>query len=287
MTEQLTSKASLYKKIAAVAGAVEAVEKDSRNKDQGYRYASPAGIMSAIKPLMAAQSLAIVPHLVDFAEIDSGQKAGSGKPFIINRVSMHYHILDGESGEELVVPWQGQAGTYGDDKGLAKAQTIALRTFLIQLFQIPAEDPETDPDARDVRLPQQQAPQRPPVQQQRSPARPAPAQPAPTQNGASYDPPATDPTQTANGSGQKRPLSKAELAQALRTLWAEERGLGGTVPQADYLADLDTASRDELVRLGKAARARVAALSVRALPRPMEETDLPPVTDDERAAAAA
>lgn len=161
--------ASLYRKLAAVAGAIAAVEKDSKNKDQGYRYASPASVMSAVKPLLAEHALAIVPHLVEFQEIDSGQRAGSGKPFIINRVSMHYHILDGESGDELVVPWQGQAGTYGDDKGLAKAQTIALRTFLIQLFQIPAEDPETDPDARDPRPPAQQA--RP------APARPAVAEP--------------------------------------------------------------------------------------------------------------
>ncbi len=157
---------SLYRKLAAVAGAIEAVEKDSRNKDQGYRYASPASVMSAVKPLMAEQHLAIVPHLVEFSENDSGQRSSGGKPFILNRVLMHYHVLDGDSGEEMVVPWQGQSGTYGDDKGLAKAQTIALRTFLIQLFQIPAEDPETDPDARDARPParqQQQPPPRPPV----------------------------------------------------------------------------------------------------------------------------
>lgn len=181
-TAQLPPHASLYRKLAAVAGAIVAVEKDSRNKDQGYRYASPASVMSAVKPLLAEQQLAIVPHLVEFQEIDSGQRAGSGKPFIINRVLMHYHILDGDSGDELVVPWQGQAGTYGDDKGLAKAQTIALRTFLIQLFQIPAEDPETDPDARDARPQVQQprqAPARPtaggPTEQaaKKTPSRPA------------------------------------------------------------------------------------------------------------------
>lgn len=146
MTEQ-PNKASLYQKLATVAGQIETVEKDGRNKDQGYRYATPAGVFLAIKPHLAAVGLAIVPHLVGFETIDTGQTSRSGSPYILNRVSMHYHVLDGDSGEEMVVPWQAQAGTYGDDKGLAKAQTIALRTFLIQLFQIPAEDPETDPDA--------------------------------------------------------------------------------------------------------------------------------------------
>lgn len=151
MTNDTTSQATLYRKLAIVAGAALTVEKDGKNKDQNYRYATPAAVMTALKPLLADQKIAIIPHLVEFLETDSGQRSGGGKPFILNRVLMHYHIVDGESGEAIVVPWQGQAGTYGDDKGLAKAQTIALRTFLIQLFQIPAEDPDTDPDARDAK----------------------------------------------------------------------------------------------------------------------------------------
>lgn len=184
MTES-PAKSSLYRKLAAVAGAIGAVEKDGRNQDQKYRYPTPASVFLGVKPLLDEHKLAIVPHLVEFTETDTGQRSGGGKPFILNRVTMHYHILDGESGEEMVVPWMAQAGTYGDDKGLAKAQTIALRTFLIQLFQIPAEDPETDPDARDARPPadrgQAAAQRQTPVQQ-----RPA-ARQAPAQQGASYN----------------------------------------------------------------------------------------------------
>jgi hypothetical protein len=150
-TNEPTSRAILFRKIAAVAGAVGSAAKDGRNKDQNYSYATPASVINAVKPHMAEQGIAIVPHLVEFAEIDTGTRSNGGKSYIINRVSMHYHILDGETGEEMIVPWQAQAGTYGDDKGLAKAQTIALRTFLLQLFQVPAEDPEIDPDARDAR----------------------------------------------------------------------------------------------------------------------------------------
>lgn len=201
--------ASIYRKLAAVAGSIEAVDKDGKNKDQGYRYPTPASVMSAVKPLLNEHKLAIVPHLVEFTEVDTGQRSQGGKPFIINRVTMHYHILDGESGEELVVPWQAQAGTYGDDKGLAKAQTIALRTFLIQLFQIPAEDPETDPDARDARpsAGSYAAPQR---AQARPPQR---AEPPPT-NGASYEPPSDEAVQHVVASKRKRMLERiAELTE--------------------------------------------------------------------------
>lgn len=222
-TEQPTESASklhtsLYGKLAAVAGAIAAVEKDNRNKDQGYRYASPASVMSAVKPLLAEHKLAIVPHLVNFEEIDSGQRAGSGKPFVINRVSMHYHILDGETGDDLVVPWQGQAGTYADDKGLAKAQTIALRTFLIQLFQIPTEDPETDPDARDARPPAHQ------------PQRSAPAA------RAAAAPPVNDQIET------------------IRTLWRETAALGQQIPPKHLTLDLGTLNKTQLDKLETQAR---------------------------------
>lgn len=166
MSNETQPAGKLARKLATIAGAIEAVEKDGKNKDQNYRYATPASVMSAIKPHLAKHGVMIVPHLVDFVETDTGMKSGGGKPFVLNRVLMHYHILDGESGEAMVVPWQGQAGTYGDDKGLAKAQTIALRTFLIQLFQIPAEDPDHDPDAADARPVQGASYQ--PAQQQRA-----------------------------------------------------------------------------------------------------------------------
>lgn len=241
-TEQ-PNRASLYRKIAAVAGAIEAVEKDGQNKDQGYRYATPASVMSAIKPLLAAQALAIVPHLVDFAEIDTGQRAVSGKPFVLNRVSMHYHILDGETGEELVVPWQAQAGTYGDDKGLAKAQTIALRTFLIQLFQIPAEDPETDPDARDARDDGRT--------QQRQPARNAPQrQPTRTQQArldsqvATYEP--TLGEQPTNGGDKRTKREKMIDRIAELTEKANELSVYPDLPKP-----LDEMSDSELIAYGK------------------------------------
>lgn len=239
MTEQ-SSKAALYRKIAAVAGAIEAVEKDGRNKDQGYRYATPASVMSAVKPLMAAQSLAIVPCLVHFEAIDTGQTSRSGTPYILNRVAMQYLIVDGESGEDMTVPWQAQAGTYGDDKGLAKAQTIALRTFLIQLFQIPAEDPETDPDAAG-RAPERRASYDPPRQQ---PVKPA-------------EKPAAPPN------GTPLPQSRGDWANALKALWEEEKARGGTIPAAEIAIDLDNpddAPVEKIKELGKKSKARIIEL---------------------------
>lgn len=229
-----TNKATIYRKIAAVAGAIEPVEKDGRNKDQGYRYPTPASVMQAVKPLMAAQGLALVPHLLECFTIDTGTTSRSGTPYTICRVSMHYHILDGETGESIVVPWQAQAGTYGDDKGLAKAQTIALRTFLIQLFQIPAEDEDTDPDRSGP------APQ----------ARAQTPQPAPPQT------------------TQRATQNRAAVTDRIRQVWAEEKALGGTAPASEVAIDLDNAHIGDLITLGCKIRARVDTLKIRKEEKP-------------------
>ena len=172
MTEQ-TNRATLYRKLAAIAGEIETVEKDGRNKDQGYTYATPASVFRALKPLLAKHHVAIVPMQAARQDIDTGRTSRSGTPYILTSVDMSYLILDGESGESITATWNGVAGAYGDDKGNAKAQTIALRTFLIQLFQIPADDIETDSDAGDHAPVARQA-QRPPARTEYVPA-PKPA----------------------------------------------------------------------------------------------------------------
>ncbi len=149
MSDNKEARAKLYEKLALVAGEAGAVEKDGKNKDQGYSYATPASVFRVLKPLMAKYKLAIVPSQTGRVEIDTGRQSRSGSPYIQHVAEMSYEIVDGETGESMIALWHGVAGTYGDDKGNAKAQTIGLRTFLIQLFQIPAEDADHDPDARD------------------------------------------------------------------------------------------------------------------------------------------
>lgn len=219
----------LYAKIAAVAGSVEAAEKDGRNKQQGYRYATLASILAVVKPALAAQQLAIVPHLVGFEEIATGTASSSGAPFTINRVSMHYHVVDGQTGESVIVPWQAQSGTYGDDKGLAKAQTIALRTFLVNLFQIPTED-EDDVQENTAQRPQPKPAQRP--------------QPKPAQ-------------QRANGQAENNP--RADIKARIYRLMNRVGELGGVL-NFDPLIDFDELDEDGLKAIGEGLRMQVNEL---------------------------
>lgn len=219
------SRAVLYRKIAAVAGAIGRVGKDGYNPQLKYKYATPATVMEAVKPLLAEHSIAIVPTVVGIVKEPTGSVTQSGAAKILTRVEMVYLILDGESGESLSVPWVGE-GEDWSDKGIAKAQTIALRTFLINFLQIPSGDEEVDPDAK-------QAPAR-----TTSYERPAPQQPAANR----------EPTQT-------------ELIAGLKTLWEREKAIDPhSIPPADLVDDLDEVTIDRVRELGRNAKARLAKL---------------------------
>lgn len=244
-TGEQPNRASLYRKIAAVAGAIAAVAKDGYNPQLKYKYATPATVMEAVKPLLAEQHLAIVPTMSQVVKEPTGSKTQSGAEKVLTRVEMIYLILDGESGESLSVPWAGE-GEDWSDKGIAKAQTIALRTFLIQLFQIPAEDPDTDPDARQVQAPQQQG--------QRQPARTQQARL--DSQVATYEPPPGEQPAPV----PKKPPTKAGVIKRIRDLWRDERSLGGKTPTTELTTDLEAQTIEDLIALGQALTARVEKL---------------------------
>jgi hypothetical protein len=144
-TSERADQAKLYAKLVAVAGEVEALHKDGYNPQLRYKYATPSAVMVALKPLLAKHKLAIIPSVVNVHKEDMGTKTQSGAGNVLTRVEMTFLLLDGETGAHLDVPWVGE-GSDWSDKGVAKAETIAMRTFLLNAFQIPTEDEETDPD---------------------------------------------------------------------------------------------------------------------------------------------
>lgn len=236
-TEQ---RAKLYRKIALIAGAVQSVPKDGYNPQLKYRYATPATIMEAVKPLLADQQLAIVPMVAEVVKELTGGKTQSGAEKVLTRVVMSYVILDGETGESLTCAWVGE-GEDWSDKGIAKAQTIAMRTFLINLFQIPSGDEDTDPDTQ----PGQRQPQRP----------------------ASYEPPQKAPARPAEKAHDaqketKPPMTRADLETALQSMWIEEEERGGTIPPEEkaWAKELSKADNEQIRLLGRLSKARLVKL---------------------------
>lgn len=255
--QQLAARASLWRKLAAVTAVVPPVRPTGFNNDIKKKYADSDDIITTLRPLLAEYQLAITMQINAVRREETGQKTSNGAPFILTEIDCTFIIADGETGETLAVPWSAEAADHMKDKGLPKALTIARRTFLIHTFHIIAEE------EKQLWGDEQQPTQR---QQQQS-AQGQPAPPRPAARPASAQQPAQ------NGNGQKRQLTQQELVEALKTLWAEERRLGGETPAAEVAIDLDEAAREELIDMGKKARARVLALQQP--PRGMPEVDLP------------
>lgn len=263
--DQSPSISSLAGALAKAQAVFTAVTKNKSAKIQmksggsySYKYADLSDIWDMCRAPLTANGLAVV---------QSPENSSDGQ---IGMVTMLCH----ESGEWLT-SYIVMRASDTSPQALGTAITYLRRYGLCSMLGIVSDEDSDGQTGQQFAQAQQHAPQRPAAQPQRPPDRPA-------QNGASYEPPTEQP-QAQPAPADDRP----KLITALRTLWSEERGLGGKIPQADYLADLDTASRDALVTLGKAARARLVKLQAQALPRAMEEADLPPITDAERAALAA
>ena len=143
----LSPRAIIYRKIAAVAAQVERIDKDGKNAHKNYSYATLPGIFATLKPLLAEQQLALLPRMVEHSEQTTTAASSGGAAYVLTRVQMLIDICCGDTGDSISLAWAGEAGRYNDDKGIASAQTVCMRTFLINTFQLPCYDAEFDPDA--------------------------------------------------------------------------------------------------------------------------------------------
>lgn len=241
MTEQ-SSKAALYRKIAAVAALVPIVKPTGYNPDVKKPYADVDDIAAALKPLLEERQLSITMHINQIQRTDTGQETKYGNRFILTTLECTFVIADGETGETAVFPWIAEASDHMKDKGLPKALTIARRTFLLHTFHVIAGDEKqlwTSAQYSD------------PEQEDRKPAKPAekPAKPA--------EKPAAPPN------GTPQPQTREDWATALKALWEEEKARGGTIPAAEIAIDLDDPAEapvEKIKELGKKSKARIIEL---------------------------
>ncbi|MGH2869320.1 MAG: ERF family protein [Solirubrobacteraceae bacterium] len=138
----LAEKTTLYSKLAQVVGEVGYVAKDGKNDFQNYRYTSAEALLAAIRGPLSSRGVILMPSLVDIGERE--YTTSKGKASIITTARVRFTFVDGESGETHACEWAGQ-GDDPADKGLGKAYTNAIKTFLREQFLIPTgDDPEAD-----------------------------------------------------------------------------------------------------------------------------------------------
>jgi hypothetical protein len=138
---------SIIKAIHAVMTKVEYVVKDGNNEFHHYRYASEAALIAALRPVMLAEGLIIIPSGEELLPVDE---------FGITHIVLTYTLthIDGDVWPDKIKAFGSGSDKSGKrkddtfavgDKGTYKAITGAYKYFIKNLFQIETgTDPEKD-----------------------------------------------------------------------------------------------------------------------------------------------
>jgi hypothetical protein len=149
----------LEDRLARVTGAMSRIPKRGWNKDQKYAFVSQPDILDAVRPALAAERVRFRSELRSMRSEPDGRRTGGradGMEWQMWTAEMDFTFscrVD-DTIEEDTVRWTGWAYDFGD-KGGPKAETSALKTFLIQTFLIstgddPDESPADQPAAQQV-----------------------------------------------------------------------------------------------------------------------------------------
>ena len=139
MAEQLT----VHQALSKVMGDVQAVKKDSKNQAQRFNFRGIDAVMNAVGPALRKYGVTILPEDVEVHR--SNGTTASGKQTAEVVVKVTYRIY-GPAGDSIHGKVAAEAMDFGD-KAIAKAMSVAYRTFLLQALTIPTDEPDPDSES--------------------------------------------------------------------------------------------------------------------------------------------
>ncbi|QBP29843.1 ERF family ssDNA binding protein [Mycobacterium phage Halena] len=132
---------TVYEAWNRVMRDVQFISKNSRNQQQGFNFRGIDAVMNAVGPVLREHGVIVVP-MVEHHEVERYES--KSKALMANRVVRMSFEVFGPAGDSFVGSVYGEAADSGD-KAMTKAESVALRTFLLQSLMLPTDEP--DPDA--------------------------------------------------------------------------------------------------------------------------------------------
>lgn len=146
---------------AAIAGAmadVEAISKNRRNDQQGFRFRGIDDVYNQLHGLLAKHRIFSAPEVLESRHEE--RKTAKGATLIYRVLTIRYTFY-AEDGSSVAVTVIGE-GMDSGDKAANKAMAVAHKYALLQLFCVPTEDmPDPDQTAHDPSEPVVQPPKTP------------------------------------------------------------------------------------------------------------------------------
>lgn len=139
MAEQMT----VHQALSKVMAEVQAVRKDSKNQAQRFNFRGIDAVMNAVGPALRKHGVIILPEDVEVRR--SNGTTANGKQIAEVVVKVSYRVY-GPSGDSIHGKVAAEAMDFGD-KAIAKAMSVAYRTFLLQALTIPTDEPDPDSES--------------------------------------------------------------------------------------------------------------------------------------------
>ena len=144
---------TIFGAMASVMDQVEAIGKDSANKQQGWKFRGIDAAYNAIHPLLALNRIITVPRVLGLiSRMTVPTKQGGSMNYTM--LSVEYDFICTIDGSKITVgPIYGE-GMDSADKSTAKALAVAHKYAIFQTWCIPTSDmPDGDAESHDVIMP--------------------------------------------------------------------------------------------------------------------------------------
>lgn len=145
MAAQLT----VHQALSKVMAEVQAVRKDSKNQAQRFNFRGIDAVMNAVGPALRKHGAIILPEDVEVHRSNGTTANGKQTTEVVAKVT--YRVY-GPAGDSIHGKVAAEAMDFGD-KAIAKAMSVAYRTFLLQALTIPTDEPDPDSESYERGVP--------------------------------------------------------------------------------------------------------------------------------------
>jgi len=137
----------IFKKIIDILVDAQAVGKDQVNKDQGFKFRGIDQVVNAINPLLKKHRVAVLPTRIQQINVERFENAN--KKIVTDAVTVVEFTWIAEDGSTFKTEVTGQGRDFAD-KAVAKSNSVAFRTLLLQSLALPTDD--ADPDSESIEI---------------------------------------------------------------------------------------------------------------------------------------
>lgn len=130
-------------------------KKVNPNSQFKYAYRGIDAFMNHLNPLLAKHNVTIMPEVLDVTRESWLNANGTKMTSVVMKIKYSFYAEDGSSTSCIMIGESFDSG----DKASNKAQSIALKYAIMQVFMVPTEDID-DPDDFDTSTQPKQDPQK-------------------------------------------------------------------------------------------------------------------------------